>query len=197
MTNYSEITSDRSWSICKSSIQGSSLWKLVRSSARPRSICGLSTEMNSPYAMVGGVVFGPDQSDYHGGHGDHGRFTDGVSVDVSKRTEVTNNVRAASMRPKRRDRERRRCIFFSWIFFFFFFWSWSVGQSNEGDSNVFRTVEYFFVFFFFSYEVRFVKFVVVVVVVVSNGRYTCIFSGWSVVDEEGGCRRMWRKEKNT
>ncbi|KAK1126508.1 hypothetical protein K0M31_005143 [Melipona bicolor] len=66
--------------------------------------------MNSPYAMVGGVVFGPDQSGYHGGHGDHGRFTDGVSVDVSKRTEVTNNVRAASMRPKRRDRERRRLV---------------------------------------------------------------------------------------
>lgn len=42
-----------------------------------RDLGALSTEKNSPYAIVGGVVFGPDQSGYHGGHGDHGRFTDG------------------------------------------------------------------------------------------------------------------------
>lgn len=101
--------------------------------------------------MVGGVVFGPDR-----------RVTMAamvtmfvlpmVSVDVSKRTEVTNNVRAASMRPKRRDRERRRCIFFM-VFFF----SWSVEQSNGGDSNSNRRVFLYEVcfmvfFFFFGFE---------------------------------------------
>ena len=122
--------------------------------------------------MVGGVVFGPDR-----------RVTMAamvtmfvlpmVSVDVSKRTEVTNNVRAASMRPKRRDRERRRCIFFM-VFFF----SWSVEQSNGGDSNLNRRVFLyevcFMVFFFFGFE---------------WSTYIYIFSGWLVT--VGGWRRRW------
>lgn len=136
-------------------IQGSKSRDTVSASTRildDRDLCALSIENNSPYAMVGGVVFGPDR-----------RVTMAamvtmfvlpmVSVDVSKRTEVTNNVRAASMRPKRRDRERRRCIFFM-VFFFFF--SWSVEQSNEGDSNsnrrVFLYEVCFMVFFFFGFE---------------------------------------------
>ena len=168
-------------------IQGSKSRDTVSASIRildDRDLCALSTENNSPYAMVGGVVFGPDR-----------RVTMAamvtmfvlpmVSVDVSKRTEVTNNVRAASMRPKRRDRERRRCIFFM-VFFF----SWSVEQSNGGDSNSNRRV--------FLYEVCFMVFFFLV----SNGRHIYIYIylvvGWwrLVVGEEGG-GRMWRKEKNT
>lgn len=168
-------------------IQGSKSRDTVSASIRildDRDLCALSTENNSPYAMVGGVVFGPDR-----------RVTMAamvtmfvlpmVSVDVSKRTEVTNNVRAASMRPKRRDRERRRCIFFM-VFFF----SWSVEQSNGGDSNSNRRV--------FLYEVCFMVFFFFFLV--SNGRHIYIYLvvGWwrLVVGEEGG-GRMWRKEKNT
>lgn len=136
-------------------IQGSKSRDTVSASTRildDRDLCALSIENNSPYAMVGGVVFGPDR-----------RVTMAamvtmfvlpmVSVDVSKRTEVTNNVRAASMRPKRRDRERRRCIFFM-VFFFFFL----VGQSNSPMKEIrIQIVEYFctkFVswFFFFGFE---------------------------------------------
>lgn len=122
--------------------------------------------------MVGGVVFGPDR-----------RVTMAamvtmfvlpmVSVDVSKRTEVTNNVRAASMRPKRRDRERRRCIFFM-VFFFL------VGQSNSPMEEIrIRIVEYFctkFVsWYFFFFWFRMVD--------------IYIFSGWLVTI--GGWRRRW------
>lgn len=166
-------------------IQGSKSRDTVSASIRildDRDLCALSTENNSPYAMVGGVVFGPDR-----------RVTMAamvtmfvlpmVSVDVSKRTEVTNNVRAASMRPKRRDRERRRCIFFM-VFFF----SWSVEQSNGGDSNSNRRVflyEVCFMVFFFGFEW-------------STYIYIYLVVGWwrLVVGEEGG-GRMWRKEKNT
>lgn len=167
-------------------IQGSKSRDTVSASIRildDRDLCALSTENNSPYAMVGGVVFGPDR-----------RVTMAamvtmfvlpmVSVDVSKRTEVTNNVRAASMRPKRRDRERRRCIFFM-VFFF----SWSVEQSNGGDSNSNRRVflyEVCFMVFFFWFRM------------VDIYIYIYLVVGWwrLVVGEEGG-GRMWRKEKNT
>lgn len=73
-----------------------------------------------------------------------------VSVDVSKRTEVTNNVRAASMRPKRRDRERRRCIIISFFFPVIFFLNWSIVEQSDGEdsnSNIHRVVRDFFFWF--------------------------------------------------
>lgn len=117
-----------------------------------------------------------------------------VSVDVSKRTEVTNNVRAASMRPKRRDRERRRCIIISFFFPVIFFLNWSIVEQSDGEdsnSNIHRVVRDFFFFFGFW---------MIDITHTHTHIYMCVYVMvvWRrlVIGEEDGCR-MWRKEKNT
>lgn len=92
-------------------------------------------------------------------------------MDVSKRTEVTNNVRAASMRPKRRDRETETEIETGFLVLFFSVrFSFRFGgqvRPRRYSSRIYRSFGGF-----------------VSDVVDSDGRW------WLVVDEGG-------KEKNT